>query len=224
MLLLVLIPLTGCQTSKNQKSPRVSEDLSYLVKTDIDTVADTHYSRMQAHLYALADKLYKRNPRYCQQSAGIAGCIKSALPDKGRHQLAQRCNNGLACLEAAFEPAEQADRILLLIVGLKQMIDAAYNFKESFYVLDEIDEQKLYNSARNIEIVVWRLKHRLDRNGNPFILSNSTQGEFINLSYERLFGKMISLQDTLAAIMAERNQRLVKNIIQRLATAALLPV
>lgn len=223
-LLVGLNVLTGCQSTSQRGPEQVSEDLSYLAKTDIDTVADTHYQRIQSHIRSLASKLYKRNPKYCNAKEGIPACIASLFPDKETHPLTQQCKNGLSCIEAAFAPQQQQDRIKLLIIGIKQMVDASYNFKSSFYIIDEIDQQKLYNSARNIEIIVWRLKNKRDTSGRPIIISNATTGDVINLSYERLFGKMISIQDTLAAIMAEKNQRLLKNIIQRLATAVLLPV
>jgi hypothetical protein len=49
------------------------------------------------------------------------------------------------------------------------------------------------------------------------------EGEIKNLSFERLFGKLISLQDTMALIVSERKDRVIKNVIQFVGMA-FLPV
>ena len=45
------------------------------------------------------------------------------------------------------------------------MIIAAHNGKQSFYFMDELDPQKLYHAARNIEIAAWRLSNSRDEAG-----------------------------------------------------------
>jgi hypothetical protein len=216
--------ISACQTSPQQNQDGAENDISYLAKTDIDTVTDTHYRSAQAHLMTLAVKLYRRNPRYCQAAAGLDSCVKKISAHRTSDTLAQRCPNGLECMKQALEQDFSGDRIELLVAGMQRMIDASYNFKSSFYITDQLDGQKLYNSARNIEIVVWRMKHHIDKHGKVLILSNGTGRGVENLSFERLFGKLISLQDTMATIVNEQQHRLVKNIIQRLATAVFLPI
>jgi len=56
-----------------------------------------------------------------------------------------------------------------------------------------------------------------------FILTNSVEGEIQNLSYERLFGKIISLQDTMAQIVSNRSGRIIKEVVQ-IAGMAFLPI
>lgn len=226
-ILLIIISISlisACQTSSRKDQAAVNEDITYLAKTDIDTVADTHYRRAQVHLKTLALKLYKRNPRFCQSATGLDDCVNQIFAQAPSGELTSSCPNGLVCMETALKPDYAGDRVKLLMAGMKRMIDASYNFKTSFYVIDQLDAQKLYNSARNIEIVVWRMKHHVDGRGNVYILSNATNGNVENLSFERLFGKLISLQDTMASIVDEQQHRLVKNIIQRLATAVFLPI
>jgi len=41
----------------------------------------------------------------------------------------------------------------------------------------------------------------------------------MNVSIERLFGKMINAQDMMAQIMADRSNRTIKNVLQSLITA-----
>lgn len=57
-----------------------------------------------------------------------------------------------------------------------------------------------------------------------YLCSNSLPGEVANLSYERIFGKLIALQDTMAIVIASKTSRIVVKIIQRMARAVFLPV
>ena len=79
------------------------------------------------------------------------------------------------------------------------MIMKSYNYQSEFYMFDSVDPQKLYNAARNIEIAVWKLGHNVDSSGELFLYSNSlVTEEVVNLSYERLCGKLIATQDNIA--------------------------
>ena len=104
------------------------------------------------------------------------------------------------------------------------MLMSSYEYKTEFYLLDSLDGQKLYNSARNIEITAWKLGHDVDTNGELFLYTNSLPGEPVNLSYERIFGKLIATQDNLALIIADKNNRTIKKVIQSMASAIFLPI
>jgi hypothetical protein len=104
------------------------------------------------------------------------------------------------------------------------MIMASYNDKAEFYVLDELDPQKLYNSARNVEIAVWKLSGMRNGRGELFLLSNENDANHRNLSFEREFGKLIAQQDTLARIIAEKSNRTIVRAIQSVASAVFLPI
>ncbi len=217
----MLLAIAGC--SSNGKS---SPGIDYLAKSDIDTVADIHRQRSKALLETLAGKLYRRNPLYCKRNGALLeDCINKALAKDAtwRRQRTGTCTGSL-CIEQGLAAGFQGDRVLAVLIGLQDMLDAAYGHKDEFYLTDQLDPQKLYNVARNIEITVWRIANRRDSNGNRYILTDAISGDARNLSYERLFGKLISLQDTLSEIIAERDNRHVKNIIQRLATAVFLPI
>lgn len=214
--------LSACSTGSQQNH----NELSYLAKSDIDTVADIHRQRSQALIEQLVGKLYRRNPLYCKRNnQTIEQCIERAL-HAGLPRWRPLIGDCLAsaCIDKALAEDFAGDRVLALSVGLRTMLDAAYGQKQEFFLTDELDPQKLYNSARNIEIMVWRLANRRDATGQPYILTDSLDEGVRNLSYERLFGKLISLQDTLATVIAERDNRRIKNVIQRLATAVFLPI
>ena len=96
--------------------------------------------------------------------------------------------------------------------------------KTEFYLTDSLEPQKLYNSARNIEIAAWKLANSHDEGGEPLLLSNEAAGDVRNLSFEREFGKMIGYQDVMAWITAQRTSRVIRRVMQTLATAAFLPI
>ena len=76
-----------------------------------------------------------------------------------------------------------------------------------------LEVQKPYDSARNIELASWLIRTKYNSNGGLFLLSTGGTEE-INLSFERLFGKMICAQDMMAQIMVDRTHRQIKNEIQ----------
>jgi hypothetical protein len=45
------------------------------------------------------------------------------------------------------------------------MLNAAFEEKTEFFMLDELDPQKIYNSARNLEIAAWKLANARDAGG-----------------------------------------------------------
>lgn len=164
----------------------------------------------------LTEKLYKKNPSELKKNTDQT--IESRLsrifrcpPDKQVAELDHK--EGTDAILLGFEPDYKGDRIFAMMYGLYTMIHTAYNSKCELFIPDSLNEQALYNSARNIEIFVWRLNTRLKEDGQPLILSNTLEGEVKNLSYERIFGKLISLQDTMALIVSNRTGRIIKEVV-----------
>jgi hypothetical protein len=123
----------------------------------------------------------------------------------------------------AFREDFHGDRVAAFIGGLGGMLHAAFDEKTEFFVMDDLDPQKLYNSARNVEIAVWKLSSVRSAGGGPLLLSNE-MGSSHNLSFEREFGRMIGSLDVLARIVADKTNRTVAKAIQSVATAVFLPV
>ncbi len=110
------------------------------------------------------------------------------------------------------------------MVGIRSMQHASYGQKTEFFLLDELDQQKLYNSARNLEVVAWRLNNHRQQDGSLFLLSNGSHNGIANLSFERLFGKMISLQDMMAKVVSGKTDRAINTVIHGVASSTLLPI
>ncbi|MEJ1355374.1 MAG: hypothetical protein RPU52_04360 [Candidatus Sedimenticola sp. (ex Thyasira tokunagai)] len=229
LLLLSLLLLSGCAGKAHRESAVEGRSfrIQDLVKSDVDLVTEVQLRLVIASLKQLTDKLYRRNPRELLKGRGATreaalGRIFAADGGNGFPELDGK--RAVESIRLAFDEDYSGDRVLALMVGLKSMVLRAYDGKQSFYLTDELDPQKLYNVARNIEIAVWMLSHNRDSRGELFIISNETNGEVDNLSYERLFGKLIALQDSSALIIAESSNRQIKTVIQTVASMVFLPI
>ncbi len=218
--------LDGCATRVGpggQKEMRFEP--RYLAKTEIDRVIDTDRAEVLAGLHRIAGKLYKRNPREWKKSgqpsreAAMARLFAGGVdfPElEGRQE-------GAAVL-LALSPEYQGDRVLGVMAGLLGMVYASFENKDDFYVLDDLNEQKLYNCARNVEIAIWKMSSARSATGEFLLLSNELDPANPNLSFEREFGKVIGLLDFLSRIVADKNGRTVTRLTQSIATALFLPV
>ena len=229
VLLAILLISAGCgHDSAKKDSPKKSSfSVKSLGKSDIDVVLDIHVQEIRGYLREMMIKLYKRNPRELEKSRyhEIDKNVARVFNEQHNWKFEELQNNkSIDAIHLAFEQTYEGDRVFALIVGLTSMIMAAYDYKTDFYMLDKVDPQKLYNSARNIEIAVWKLGHDVDIGDQLYLYTNSLPGEETNLSYERLFGKMIATQDNIAIIIADSTNRVIKKIIQELATAVFLPI
>jgi len=198
-----------------------------LAKSDVDMVSALHLRQTLVQLKALMEKLYRRNPNQLKRSGKLTPGEMAAEVFDGRvswdyKQLQGK--RGTACIQLAFQETYTGDRVLAFVAGLASMVLEAYNNKMEFFVIDELDPQKLYNSARNVEIAVWKLSNDRDANGQLFLLSNSALDEPRNLSFERLFGKVIAHQDMMARIISGSTNRTIRHVIQRLMGAVFLPI
>ncbi len=218
ILLCLLLVLAGCAGQEFR--------LQNFAKTDIDMVADQHQRAVEELLKELTVKLYKRNPRYLKLMPGstIEKRTSQIFNAPGQLQFSEVGVSGTDAIELALNGSYTGDRVFALMVGLTDMIRRSYGYQSEFFMFTELDEQQLYLSARNLEIALWRLYSHRDERGNPLILTNSRNGERHNLSYERLFGKLIALQDMLGTIVAGKNQRVIKTVAQNVATMAFFPL
>lgn len=229
VLCILFTGLSGCNSDPSRSGSIENRDfdLRSLGKSDISGIIDLHVRLARDHLETLMVKLYKRNPRELHKHAGanVHDRIQQVFEYPPRWNFPELQGKlGTDCISLAFSEEYQGDRVLAYMVGLTSMLMASYGHKIEFYMFDSLEPQKLYNSARNIEIAVWKLSNNRDAQGELFILSNSQAGEEANLSFERLFGKLISLQDSIALIIDDGTNRIIKSVIQKMATAVFLPV
>lgn len=231
MLLLSLLSLllTGCLATTAVVGGAGGVSASHIAKTDIDRVTDIHHREIHVSLRVLAEKLYRRNPR--EWKKGNAKTIEEAVAkviDAGwRPPELERRTEGAAILVALSEDF-RGDRVAALIGGLSDMFHRAFNGKSEFFIMDDLNPQSLYNSARNVEIAAWKLSSArvigtAGAAGDLLLLSNEMMPTQ-NLSFEREFGKIINGLDTLSKIVSDKTHRAVVKVLQSVATAVFLPI
>ncbi|UCV12493.1 hypothetical protein KI614_04525 [Dechloromonas denitrificans] len=226
-LLLVALGLMAC-TTKLGKDGRTDTavDLKYLAKSEVDRIADTNRAEVMAGLMLIADKLYRRNPKEWKK-AGVVSREAALERLRMRHYRSLPELGGLREGQAAalaFSENYGGDRVAALMLGLLTMADAAFEHKEEFYVLDSLNELKLFNCARNMEVAVWKLGNDRMPGGELYLLSNELDPANRNLSFEREFGRLMGLLDLMAKVVADRNGRTLSRLTQTVVSTIFLPV
>ena len=216
--------LTGCVTATGNSNNGIER----LAKSDIDEVIELHQEVVLRDLKKLMVKLYKRNPglRYDRELRDIKASVELTFSRSFNFNYAEfsHIKRPTDIVRLALDEQYQGDRIRAFIVGLRRMLMASYDNNTEFFYLTSIDQQKLYNSARNIEIAAWLLAKSRDKQGKLLILSDSLSDEQRNLSYQRLIGRMIATQDNLAELISRKTGRIIKTFVVRAATVVFLPI
>jgi hypothetical protein len=224
IVLALIILVSGC-TGQNAKPFKMSN----LAKSDIDMVADVNIKESKRLARELAIKLYKRNPKELKKVPGMTLDRRldqlfpgTRLPN-GFKELGYK--DGIEAAPLAFSEAYQGDRVFAYMAGITGMLHAAYNGKQEVFLLDDLDHQKLYNAARNLESFAWHLNNRRDPRGNLYLLSNGISAQGVrNFSYERILSKLISMQDIMALVIADSTNRTINRVVHGAASMTFFPI
>lgn len=231
LIVLVLLLLSGCASQAIQRKDGSSSArnfaLANLAKGDVDMLTEISQREMLKSLKLLTEKLYRRNPQEFHKSGfenveTATARIFDEMPKWPESPLSKL--NWEENFKLAFLEGYGGDRVYAYMTALTSMLMASYNDKIAFFLPDELSAQKLYNSARNIEVAVWKLSNAKQANGVKFLISNSMDGDVQNLSYEREFGKIIAQQDMLALLIEDKSNRSISRVFQNAATFAFLPI
>lgn len=224
--------LAACSTSSIQRKDGTRSARAFsmkdLAKGDVDNVIEIHQQEILAILKTLTLKLYRRNPNEWRKGgqASAEAATATLFEPIARWQLAPlRDASWENALREPWRADFTGDRVHALMNGLLVMHMAAFNHQTEFYLLSEVDAQKLYNAARNTEAVMWKLSNARNERGEAILVSNSMEtGGTANLSFEREFGKLIGIEDTLAKIIEDKTSRAIRFGVVNLASMIFLPI
>lgn len=212
---LVLL-LTGC----------AGYELKNLAKSDIDMVADEFIAESRRLVLDLTVKLYKRNPQELSKVPGITIDMRLSQlrSQSGPLSFAElRRKQEVTALELVFDPKYKGDRVFALVVGLGGMLRYAYGYNTELFLFDSLEPYRLIASAHNVEVLLWRLKNSRRSDNSHFLITSEYRGVTDNLSFERLFGKIILLQEMMARIAGDASHRHVNKVVHT-ASSVFMPL
>jgi hypothetical protein len=207
-LLLLLLPALLCACG--------GYEIKNLAKSDIDLVTDEFITETRVAVRELVVKLYKRNPSQLQKNPGMTIDGRLAQLRVHRHTLdfpELNDRQGIDAMNMAFDPAFRGDRVFALVVGLGSMLREAYRYKAEMFLTDQLEPEVLLTSARNVEVLLWKLKNTRRPNGEHYLITHEYKGVVDNLSFERLFGRIIILQEMMARIAGDADDRTVTGAV-----------
>lgn len=191
-------------------------EMKNLIKSDVDMVTDLFIEETRSAVRELVVKLYARNPAELRKIPGMTVEDRLAQLRVHRGELKFDELNGaqdVVAMSLAFDPAYGGDRVFALTVGLGSMLREAYQYKPEMYFTDVLEPEVLMTSARNVEVLLWKLKNARKPNGEHYLITHEYRGVVDNLSFERLFGKIIVLQEMMAHIAADSDNRAVTGAV-----------
>lgn len=216
LILSVSVLLTGC----------AGYEIKNVAKSDIDLVADEFIQETRRLVRELTIKLYKRNPAELRKNPGVTlesrlAQLASAPRELKFSELGGR--EGIDALELVFDEGFRGDRVFALVAGLGGMLRQAYGYNPEMFLFDQLNDEALLTSAGNVEVLVWRLKNSRRPDGSPYLVTSEYQGVIDNLSFERLFGKIIILQEMMARIAGDADDRAVTKALHT-ASSVFIPL
>ncbi len=191
-------------------------EIKNLVKSDVDMVADQFIEESRGAVRELVVKLYGRNPAELRKIPGMT--VEGRLAQLRVHERELKFAEldgaqDVVAMNLAFDPDYNGDRVFALAVGLGSMLRKAYQYKPEMFLTDTLDPDVLMTSARNVEVLLWKLKNTRKPSGEHYLITHEYRGVVDNLSFERLFGKIIVLQEMMARIAGDANSRTVNTAV-----------
>jgi len=209
--------LTGCQNNI----------LKNIAKSDIDIVTEIHISNAKSDIEDLIIKLYKLNPVYIKKNEkfnNVSDVIIDIFKVIDIKKIDATGQENIDLILKGFAEDFSGDRIYFITKGLYGMIYASYNYKEKFYLTDQkLSSQKLMNTSINLKTLVWRLSNT-KKNNTLLIKTNNTDGLNMNLSFERLFGKLINNQENMSKIVSSQEGRGIQKVATNIVSTIFLPI
>lgn len=201
--------------------------LKNITKSDIDIVTEIHINNAKNEIEDLIIKLYKLNPVYIKKNEkfnSVSGVIIDVFKVVDVEKIDTTGQENINLILQGFEEDFSGDRIYFIAKGLYGMIYASYNYKDKFYLTDKkLSSKKLMNTATNLETLVWRLSNT-KINNMLLIKTNNTDGQKMNLSFERLFGKLINNQENMARIISSQEGRMIQSAAKKIVSTIFLPI
>ncbi len=203
-------------------------ELKNLAKSDTDLVTDQFINKTRSNILELLVLLYERNPDQLRKIPGmtVEGRLAQLKVHRNKLQFAELdYKQDVEALTLAFDPNFKGDRVFAVIVGLGSMVRQAYGYQTEMFLPDQLDSQVLLTSAYNVEELLRKLKDTRMPNGQHMIVTYESRGVVDNLEFERLFSEIIVLQEMMADIVGDADNRSVTGTLRAVSSVFIpLPI
>ncbi|TSD59933.1 hypothetical protein FFI97_006390 [Variovorax sp. KBS0712] len=227
--LLAPLALTGCSSFRSTERAEPYGNQEWL-QSGTNRIANLSLRDNLQSVRRVQTTLYRRNPREWRKSAASMEEATQRTWDavlQGTPLPELRGATGIDAIRLAFETGPQAyqgDRVAALVVGWASMLKQANGNTWDQTMIDGVDAENSYRTARNFEISLWLISSKTGPDGQPLLLATEISDRGRNLVADRELSKVVARLDLLAAQADEKYRRAALDFGQNWVMGVVMPL
>lgn len=227
--LLAPLALTGCSSFRSTERAEPYGNQEWL-QSGTNRIANLSLRDNLQSVRRVQTTLYRRNPREWRKSAASMEEATQRAWDavlQGTPLPELRGATGIDAIRLAFETGPQAyqgDRVAALVVGWASMLKQANGNTWDQTMIDGVDAENSYRTARNFEISLWLISSKTGPDGQPLLLATEISERGRNLVADRELSKVVARLDLLAAQADEKYRRAALDFGQNWVMGVVMPL
>ncbi|WP_253252446.1 hypothetical protein [Variovorax boronicumulans] len=227
--LLAPLALTGCSSFRSTERAEPYGNQEWL-QSGTNRIANLSLRDNLQSVRRVQTTLYRRNPREWRKSAATMEEATQRTWDavlQGTPLPELRGATGIDAIRLAFETGPQAyqgDRVAALVVGWASMLKQANGNTWDQTMIDGVDAENSYRTARNFEISLWLISSKTGPDGQPLLLATEISERGRNLVADRELSKVVARLDLLAAQADEKYRRAALDFGQNWVMGVVMPL
>ena len=221
----LMLVLAGCAATRSTNRAESYANQEWL-QSGANRVANLALRDNLESVRRVQASLYRRNPREWRKWAPSQEEAARRVWDLAMHDAPLPQLNGatgIDAVRAAFDLGYQGDRVAALVVGWTAMLKQANGNTWSQTMIDGVDAENAFRTARNVEISLWLLYARRDGKDQPILLSTEISEQGRNLLVDRELSKVVARLDLLAAQADEKYRRAALDFSQNWVMGSVAP-
>ncbi|QFZ85677.1 hypothetical protein GFK26_24360 [Variovorax paradoxus] len=227
--LLAPLALAGCSSLRSTERAEPYGNQEWL-QSATNRIANLSLRDNLQSVRRVQTTLYRRNPREWRKSAASMEEATQRTWDavmQGTPLPELRGVTGIDAIRLAFETGPQAyqgDRVAALVVGWASMLKQANGNTWDQTMIDGVDAENSYRTARNFEISLWLISSKTGPDGQPLLLATEISDRGRNLVADRELSKVVARLDLLAAQADEKYRRAALDFGQNWVMGVVMPL
>jgi hypothetical protein len=223
-----LLGLGGCAAVRSTERAEPYANQEWL-QSSANRIANLSLRDNLQSIRRVQTTLYRRNPREWRKSAASVEAAAQRAWDAvltGPALPELRGATGIEAIRLAFDTGPQSyqgDRVAALVVGWATMLKQANGDTWDQTLLDGVNAENSYRSARNFEISLWLISSKTGPDGQPLLLATEISERGRNLVADRELSKVVARLDLLAAQADEKYRRAALDFGQNWVMGVVMP-